>query len=270
MNRQPHLPLFTGLQDPGGAHTLGLKIGKDGINTVGRMTNGQSNGDRQHRFVFKMNSILASGNWGHGFRKTTQKLLSTRIKRPDLHPDLFIFCCVSRPVRRNSLNATGVYTEHLTGRAHTHNFSRANTTAHHPHISKCGHTTFGFRRDRVRVFFSGSHPSRSLMSLLNVPFVRFPSVFSSPTAPSSRPSASTTSMARSCRNRPSAHARWSESGRMADQVPNTNIVQVKTLAFAFSPQWSGLCFVFRARTFFCWWTAIAMRMATAVLGRKSL
>ena len=41
-NRQPHLPLLIGLQHPGGAHTRGLRTGKDGINTVGRMTNGTS------------------------------------------------------------------------------------------------------------------------------------------------------------------------------------------------------------------------------------
>ena len=46
-----------------------LSIGKDGINRAGRMNNGQSNGDRQHRLVFKMKLILASGNWGYGFKK---------------------------------------------------------------------------------------------------------------------------------------------------------------------------------------------------------
>ena len=88
-NRQPHLPLLSGLQHPGGTHTRGLRNGKDGINTAGRMTSGQINGDRQHRLVFKMKSILASVNWGHGFKKTSQKLLSTRTKRLDRHPDFF-------------------------------------------------------------------------------------------------------------------------------------------------------------------------------------
>ena len=60
------------------------------------------------------------------------------------------------------------------------------------------------------------------MSLLNVPFVRFPSVLSLPTASSSKPSASTTSMARSCRKSPSAPAHRSESGRMADSTPDTS------------------------------------------------
>ena len=111
-----------------------------------------------------------------------------------------------------------LYTEHPTRRANTHIFSRAYTKAHHPHISKRGHTTFGSKWKRVRVIFSVSHPSRSLMSLLNVPFVRFPSVLSSPTAQSSRPSASTTSIARSRRTSPSAPPRWS---RMAGSAPNT-------------------------------------------------
>ena len=36
VNHQPHLPLLSGLQHPGGAHTRGLRIGKDGINRVDR------------------------------------------------------------------------------------------------------------------------------------------------------------------------------------------------------------------------------------------
>ena len=47
-NFQPHLPLLSGLQHPGGAHARGLRIGKDGINAAGRMTRGQSNGDPEH------------------------------------------------------------------------------------------------------------------------------------------------------------------------------------------------------------------------------
>ena len=59
------------------------------------------------------------------------------------------------------------------------------------------------------------------MSLLNFPYRPFPRVLSSPSAPSSRISASTRSTARSWWNSPSAPARWSESGRMADSAPNT-------------------------------------------------
>ena len=59
------------------------------------------------------------------------------------------------------------------------------------------------------------------MSLLNVPYRPFPRVLSSPSSPSSRLSASTTSIARSRRNSPSALARWSASCRMADSAPNT-------------------------------------------------
>ena len=90
-NRQLHLPLLSGLQHLGGAHTRGLRFGKDGNNTAGRMTSGQVDGDRPHRLVFKMKSVLASGNWGHGLKKTSQKLLSTIAKRPDRHPDLFFY-----------------------------------------------------------------------------------------------------------------------------------------------------------------------------------
>ena len=59
------------------------------------------------------------------------------------------------------------------------------------------------------------------MSLLNSPHCPFPRVLSSPTSPPSRPSASSTSMAKSCRNSPSSSARWSGSGRMANPSPNT-------------------------------------------------
>ena len=62
------------------------------------------------------------------------------------------------------------------------------------------------------------------MSLLNVPYRTFPRVLSSPSAQSSRPSASTTTIARSRRNSSSASGRWSESGRKADSAPNTRCV----------------------------------------------
>ena len=75
---------------------------------------------------------------------------------------------------------------------------------------------------RIRVIVLRSLPSRSLMSLLNVPHCLFPRVLSSPTSPPSRPSVSSTSMAKSCRNSPSAPARWSGmSGRMAYPAPKT-------------------------------------------------
>ena len=59
------------------------------------------------------------------------------------------------------------------------------------------------------------------MSLLNIPHCPSPRVLSSPTSPPSTSSASSTSMARSCRNSPGASARWSGSGRMANPGPNT-------------------------------------------------
>ena len=61
----------------------------------------------------------------------------------------------------------------------------------------------------------------SLMSLLNVPYRPFPRVLSSPSGSLSRPSASSSSMERSCRKSPSESARWSGPGRMADPDPNT-------------------------------------------------
>ena len=90
--------------------------------------------------------------------------------------------------------------------AHTRTFSRANTTAHHPHTSSVGTPHWlkaqCSRSNESRVIHSVSHPSRSVMSLLNVPYRPFPRVLSSPSAQSSRPSVSTTPIARGRRNSP--------------------------------------------------------------------
>ena len=42
----PHHPLLSGLLHPGGVHTSGLRLGKDGNNTAGRMISGQTRGNR--------------------------------------------------------------------------------------------------------------------------------------------------------------------------------------------------------------------------------
>ena len=90
------------------------------------------------------------------------------------------------------------------------------------HVSKFTHAHSAWLKvKRVRVIFSVSLPSRSLMSLLNVPYRPFPRVLSPPSGSLSRPSASSSSMERSCRKSPSASARWSGPGRMADPAPNT-------------------------------------------------
>ena len=71
-----------------------------------------------------------------------------------------------------------VYTEHVTGRTHAH-FSRANTTAHHPHVSSVGRTTLDQREKSPRhleCFTSFSF----LDVLLFVPYRPIPRVLSSP------------------------------------------------------------------------------------------
>ena len=84
------------------------------------------------------------------------------------------------------------------------------------HGSRC------VRVKRVRVIILCSLPSRSLMSLLNIPHCSFPQVLSSPTCSRSRSSASNTSMGRSFRENPCEPARWSGmSGRLANPAPNT-------------------------------------------------
>ena len=99
-------------------------------------------------------------------------------------------------------------------------FSRANNTAHHPHISSAGtphwlkvkwvarhsqcFTSISFR-DVVDIGSLSSVPTCFVLALCTV----------------IKTSASTTSIARSWCNGPSAPARWSESCRVADSVPNT-------------------------------------------------
>ena len=61
----------------------------------------------------------------------------------------------------------------------------------------------------------------SLMTLLNIPFILFPSLHSSPSASSSRVSTSFPNRTRSWCNSLSAPARRSEPGRMSDSAPNT-------------------------------------------------
>ena len=119
---RPHLSFLSGLQHSGGAHTREFQNDNDDINTVGcRMTNGHSKGDRQHRLVSKKKSLLASGNWCDTARPIER---SYRHETQDLTAILnLFFSCVSRPGRRNSLNATvGCTQKNLTRRAHTHIF----------------------------------------------------------------------------------------------------------------------------------------------------
>ena len=82
------------------------------------------------------------------------------------------------------------------------------------HGSRC------FRVKSVRVIMLCSLPSRSLMSLLNIPHCSFPQVLPSPACSRYRPPASTTSIGR--REKPCEPARWSvKSGRMVNPAPNT-------------------------------------------------
>ena len=176
-------------------HAGGLRTGKDGINTVGRMTNGQGKSDRQHRLVFKKKSFLPSRNWVN----TASKSPASRCCRQepkDLTAILSYFLtCVSRPVRSNSLNATWSVHRTTSPDAHTGTFfSCEHRTASSAHF-QCGHITLAQGEIGVCVIHSVSHPSHSLMSLFNVPYRPFSPVLSSPTAQSSRPSASTSATA---------------------------------------------------------------------------
>ena len=72
------------------------------------------------------------------------------------------------------------------------------------------------------------------MSMLDVPFVNFPSIVSSLTASSSRPSPSISIRARSRCQSPSAPARWSGLGRKADPAPDTGYEPKLADFFSFS------------------------------------
>ena len=69
--------------------------------------------------------------------------------------------------------------------------------------------------------------SSCVMSLLSLPRSprHFPTTLSSPPAPTSPPSSSSTSVARSRCQSTSAPARWRESGRLADSSPQTRMVR---------------------------------------------
>ena len=244
-----------------------------------------------------LKSNLAPGDW----RQYTSRKFSTRTTKSDRHPDccsFFELVALSRPVRRNSLNATWrLYTEYTSWSLHNTLLlvitwlrnpwfeimlclrrSHSRSHAHfHPvfdvvtqrqvcsfSVTALVSTSFPNRtrswcnspdaparwsesgrmadsvpntksngckskatRMALSLVFNGTtfsvcssvlHSSRLVMSLLNVPYRPFLRVLSSPSPPSSRPSASSTSIARSRCSSPSAPARWSESGRMADSA----------------------------------------------------
>ena len=105
-------------------------------------------------------------------------------------------------------------------RTQTHTFSRTCTTAHYPHISSVRTLWLKVKRSLCHVFVC-THSISFDMSLLNVPFSRFPQVLSSPTCLASQTSATSTSFGGSRQN-PCASARWNGmSGRMANPTQNT-------------------------------------------------
>ena len=101
----------------------------------------------------------------------------------------------------------------LLGACATH-FSREHMTAHSVAQDQVVSASF------TVIPHAHSHPV-SLMSLLNVKFTPFPSLFSSPSASSSRVSTSIPGRARSWCQSLDAPARWRESGRLVDSTPNT-------------------------------------------------
>ena len=71
-----------------------------------------------------------------------QKTFTMRSATSDCHPDFFFSVAFSRPVRRNSLNATGsVHRIHFLKCAKAHTFSRAHT-AHSVAQVKVGSASF--------------------------------------------------------------------------------------------------------------------------------
>ena len=103
-------------------------------------------------------------------------------------------------------------------RTHAH-FSRARVNFHHAH-SAWINISKDDKSPRHRFVFTSISFFDVVANITHCPFPRF---FFSPISPPSRLSASSTSMARSCRNSPSAYARWSGmSDRKAYPAPNTS------------------------------------------------
>ena len=147
-NSQPHLPLLSCLQHPGGAHTSGLRIGKDGNNTAGRMISGQTQGNR---WSSSWSTELALGNRS----RMLQETFTIRSATPDRHPMFFWrLVAFSRPVRRNSLNATGSVNR-------IHFLERAQNTL------SWAHTAHSVAQDKVVSASFIVHPTRAFLSWLS-------------------------------------------------------------------------------------------------------
>ena len=95
-------------------------------------------------------------------------------------------------------------------------------TRAYAHFFSCElHCTCGSRLISVARF--SKHRHLFVMFLLNVPFIRFPPVASSPLCSLSRPSASSTTQMERTRSNPCSSAHWSGmSGRLANPTPHTN------------------------------------------------
>ena len=113
VNSQRHHPLLSGLPHPGGAHTSGLRLGKDGNNTTGRMISGQT---RAIDGSSSWSTKLAQGN----LSGILQENIHDTIRDLWLPSRNLFFVASSRPVRRNWLNATERCTQNtLPGTCHS-------------------------------------------------------------------------------------------------------------------------------------------------------
>ena len=142
----------------------------------------------------------------------------------------FFFYRVAEPEFRTqpvttAVSATGgVDTTPAQTHANAH-FSRAQITVHNSYstaLFQCGHTALAQGEEEFVSRISSAFISISLdVSLLNVPFSRFPQVLSSPTCPTLRTSTTSTSFVGRKQN-PCASAHWSGmSGRLADPTQHT-------------------------------------------------
>ena len=198
-----------------GALLHGLRTGKDGINTVGKTTDGQSNGEWNNlEFAFLRSRKRNQTTTSRKLSTTTKSLVSTIFSTELLNLSFAL-----------SQKATDVSATGCADTIPTQTY--ANTHFFLVHAPQRMIRTFpvwehrvGWKWKRVCVTCSSALFSLSLdMSLLNVPTSRFPRALSSPTCLTSQTSATSTSFS-GRRNNPCASARLSGmSGRMAREHP---------------------------------------------------
>ena len=170
---------------------------------------------------------------------TAAKVMDDIARLPDCELlSCFFFLAVSRPDSSNCHEQDGRCRHHTYLYARRRTFiSCAQHSAHFTHCSaffQCCDIGIGSTYKGSESRISQNHCRLFVMSLLGVPFIRFPLVASSPTCSQSRASASTTSLER-IRLNLSAH--WSGMSGLANPTLNTDLSEQTCLSISSGWLW---------------------------------